>query len=238
MTESQTYIRHIRNLLGQYYDGTVSDSGMRELQEFFISTDMESLPDDMKPDALMFGTLHSGTTTAAPPESLAADIMDAVDKHDMDRRRKPKLWWMLSAAAAAAVALLLTIPAVRYDYTPEHLPIVALETQAVQDTEVVTPPVDTVHIVPEANTPAEPARNRHFRHPKKQNARTGIAQNMAADQATPQNYTVEIKSPDKAEKVVTRVLNVIASSGKASRTGIIYASRQIDEVEMLLTENH
>ncbi len=52
MTESQTYIQRIRNLLGQYYDGTVSDSGMRELQEFFNSTDRESLPDDMKADEI------------------------------------------------------------------------------------------------------------------------------------------------------------------------------------------
>ncbi len=235
MTESQTYIQRIRNLLGQYYDGTVSDSGMRELQEFFNSTDRESLPDDMKADALMFGTLHSGTTTVAPPESLAVDIMDAVDKHDMARRRKPKLWWMLSAAAAAAVALLLTIPAVRYDYTPENLPIVALETPVEQDIEAVTPPADTVPIAPQTNSAPEQV---HFRHPKKQTARTGIAQ-ASAEPATPQKtYTVEITSPEKAEKVVTRALNIIAASGKISRSGIIYAGRKMDEVEMLLTENH
>lgn len=114
MNSNTIDIRQARELLNLWYQGKTTPEQEGLLYDFFSSSD--ALPDDLKPEAVIFGHTSDGAVSEIPPidPALLSEIDQAITiektklaKTTKSNRFKHLAWFSSSIAVAATVALFI-----------------------------------------------------------------------------------------------------------------------------------
>lgn len=221
MNDSTKYNR-IRDLIARWYDGNTTAEEEHQIRSFFNSTDIEALPDDLRQEAMVFGTLD-GITTEFPDNELLAEIEAEVAREQQPAKPRRRLGLRLAAIAASAAAVAILLVAGFHKGTNTGTGDISPVKVAEADTTAVemprTPGPETQNIalnIEESHESVAPEKR--VRTPRQ--IRNQAPAEAIAQTTDPYGYT-EIDDPEEAARILAEVDNRYSRAMAMSTKAIV-----------------
>ncbi len=223
MPDINTTYKHIRLLVGRYYNGETSPAEEAELFDFFAGTDPTTLPVDLRDEADVFCALGAGATP--PPADILAEIDRQILVEAVAPRRRNGFSRYIWAAAAVAVGVVIGV---------SSLKTVTLDTGDIEPLQprvaTVTTPADDE---PAVVTPDEPIEQPAER-PAVQSRSKGKGLRGKKSTLADEGYR-ELTDPNEAAEVLLHIDRMMSSTLVALNTTEHRVAAEVGQVDEILT---